>query len=63
MPKLEDADVFELWFQQNGPTYHIANETIYLLKKTFGEVIVNPYLYNKAKFLAITLNNMRFISS
>ena len=31
----------ELWFQQDGATCHTANETIVLLKETFGERIIS----------------------
>ena len=41
VPELGDVDVDDLWFQQDGATCHTANETINLLKKTFGERIIS----------------------
>ena len=35
----EDVDVDDLWFQQDGATYHTAKETINLLKETFCGVM------------------------
>ena len=39
--ELEDVDVNDLWLQQDGPIYHTANETINLLKETFGERFIS----------------------
>lgn len=39
-PELEDIDVDELWFQQDGVTYYTANEAINFLKETFIELII-----------------------
>lgn len=40
MPELEDLDVDDLWFQQDGATCHTANETIILFTETFrGRII------------------------
>lgn len=41
VPELEDVDVDDLWFQQDGATCHTANDTINLLKETFGERIIS----------------------
>lgn len=41
VPELKDVDVDDLWFQQDGVTCHTANETINLLKETFGERIIS----------------------
>ena len=39
LPKLDDTDMANMWFQQGG-TCHIANETIQLLHETFpGHVL------------------------
>ncbi|GFX97829.1 uncharacterized protein TNCV_4904801 [Trichonephila clavipes] len=37
IPELNNHDVQELWFQQDGTTCHTAHATIDLLKDTFGE--------------------------
>jgi len=40
VPKLEDIDVTNMWFQQDGATCHTARETIQLLHETFpGRVL------------------------
>ncbi|GFV36643.1 uncharacterized protein TNCV_1033191 [Trichonephila clavipes] len=36
IPELNNQDVQELWFQQDGATCHTARATIDLLKDTFG---------------------------
>ncbi|GFW01131.1 transposable element Tc3 transposase [Trichonephila clavipes] len=36
IPELNNHDVQELWFQQDGATCHTARATIDLLKDTFG---------------------------
>ena len=41
VPDLDDVDVDDLWFQQDGATYHTANEKDNYLKKTFGERIIS----------------------
>ena len=39
-PELEDMDVGDMWFQQDGATCHTANETMALLRNKFnGRVI------------------------
>ncbi|GFX01609.1 hypothetical protein TNCV_3971091 [Trichonephila clavipes] len=38
IPELNNHDVQELWFQQDGATCHTARATIDLLKDTFGYV-------------------------
>ncbi|EFN79524.1 hypothetical protein EAI_06736, partial [Harpegnathos saltator] len=35
VPKLQDMDVDDMWFQQDGATCHTARETIQLLHKSF----------------------------
>ncbi|GFW98372.1 hypothetical protein TNCV_1092501 [Trichonephila clavipes] len=37
IPELNNHDVQELWFQQDGATCHTARATINLLKDTFGD--------------------------
>jgi len=40
LPKLDDIDGANMWFQQDGTRCHTARETIQLLHKTFpGRVI------------------------
>ncbi|GFY18606.1 transposable element Tc3 transposase [Trichonephila clavipes] len=41
IPELNNHDVQELWFQQDGATCHTARATIYLLKDTFVIVYVD----------------------
>ncbi|GFV28315.1 hypothetical protein TNCV_4791021 [Trichonephila clavipes] len=36
--ELNNHDVLELWFQQDGATCHTARATIDLLKDTFGDL-------------------------
>ncbi|GFW12280.1 uncharacterized protein TNCV_2489241 [Trichonephila clavipes] len=40
IPELNNHDVQELWFQQDGATCHTARATIYLLKDTFGDRLI-----------------------
>ncbi|GFW58947.1 transposable element Tc3 transposase [Trichonephila clavipes] len=40
IPELNNHDVQELWFQQDGATCHTARETIDLLKDTFGDRLI-----------------------
>ena len=40
-PEIDDTDVDDIWFQQDGATCHTANETINLLKEKFGESIIS----------------------
>lgn len=40
VPELDDVSADDLWFQQEGSTYHIANQTINLLNDIFGERII-----------------------
>ncbi|GFU57898.1 uncharacterized protein TNCV_2488821 [Trichonephila clavipes] len=41
IPELSNHDVQELWFQQDGATYHTARATIDLLKDTFGDLLIS----------------------
>ncbi|GFW32380.1 uncharacterized protein TNCV_675391 [Trichonephila clavipes] len=43
IPKLNNHDVQELWFQQDGATCHTARATIDLLKDTFGDRLISRY--------------------
>ncbi|GFW14112.1 putative transposable element [Trichonephila clavipes] len=40
IPELNNHDVQELWFQQDGATCHTARATISLLKNTFGDRLI-----------------------
>ncbi|GFU34867.1 DUF4817 domain-containing protein [Trichonephila clavipes] len=40
IPELNNHDVQELWFQQDGTTCHTARATIDLLKDTFGNRLI-----------------------
>ncbi|GFV85869.1 uncharacterized protein TNCV_1421741 [Trichonephila clavipes] len=43
IPELNDHDVQELWFQQDGTTCHTARATIDLLKYTFGDRLISRF--------------------
>ncbi|GFU64417.1 hypothetical protein TNCV_3947841 [Trichonephila clavipes] len=43
IPELNNHDVQELWFQQDGATWHTARATIDLLKDTFGDRLISPF--------------------
>ncbi|GFX78368.1 putative transposable element [Trichonephila clavipes] len=43
IPELNNHDVQELWFQQDGATCHTARATIYLLKDTFGDRLISRF--------------------
>ncbi|GFX12802.1 DUF4817 domain-containing protein [Trichonephila clavipes] len=43
IPELNNHDVQELWFQQDGATCHIARGTIDLLKDTFGDRVISRF--------------------
>ncbi|GFU77612.1 putative transposable element [Trichonephila clavipes] len=43
IPVLNNHDVQELWFQQDGATCHIARATIDLLKDTLGERLISRF--------------------
>ncbi|GFV73013.1 putative DD41D transposase [Trichonephila clavipes] len=42
-PELNNYDVQELWFQQDGTTCHTARATIDLLKDTFGDHLISRF--------------------
>ncbi|GFW51521.1 uncharacterized protein TNCV_4211991 [Trichonephila clavipes] len=43
IPELNNHDVQELWFQQDGATCHTACPTIDLLKDTFGDRLISRF--------------------
>ncbi|GFW51131.1 protein CLEC16A homolog [Trichonephila clavipes] len=43
IPELNNHDVQELWFQQDGATCHAARATIDLLKDTFGNRLISRF--------------------
>ncbi|GFT00247.1 uncharacterized protein TNCV_2738151 [Trichonephila clavipes] len=43
IPELNNHDVQELWFQQDGATCHTALATIDLLKDTFGDRLISRF--------------------
>ncbi|GFX63546.1 transposable element Tc3 transposase [Trichonephila clavipes] len=43
IPELNNHDVQELWFQQDGATCHTARDTIDLLKDTFGDRLISRF--------------------
>ncbi|GFX48788.1 uncharacterized protein TNCV_3479721 [Trichonephila clavipes] len=43
IPELNDHDVQELWFQQDGATCHTARATIDLLKDTLGDRLISRF--------------------
>ncbi|GFT66742.1 uncharacterized protein TNCV_1395051 [Trichonephila clavipes] len=43
IPELNNHDVQELWFQQDGAACHTARATIDLLKDTFGDRIISRF--------------------
>ncbi|XP_073828918.1 uncharacterized protein [Musca autumnalis] len=42
-PELEDMDVDDMWFQQDGATCHTANETMALLHNKFNGRVISRY--------------------
>ncbi|GFV66037.1 uncharacterized protein TNCV_1440441 [Trichonephila clavipes] len=43
IPELNNHDVQELWFQQDGATCHTARATIDLLKDTLGDLLISRF--------------------
>ncbi|GFU07443.1 uncharacterized protein TNCV_2203851 [Trichonephila clavipes] len=43
IPELNNHDIQELWFQQEGATCHTARATIDLLKDTFGDRLISRF--------------------
>ena len=40
-PELDEHDIEDMWFQQNGATSHTARVTIDVLKSKFGERVIS----------------------
>ncbi|GFX60215.1 uncharacterized protein TNCV_4533751 [Trichonephila clavipes] len=43
IPELNNHDIQELWFQQDGATCHTARATIDLLKDMFGDRLISRF--------------------
>ena len=43
LPELQNINIEDMWFQQDGATCHTARETINLLKESFGERLISRY--------------------
>jgi len=43
LPHLNDIDVEDYWFQQDGATCHTAHDTIHLLSETFEERLISRH--------------------
>ncbi|GFS88425.1 uncharacterized protein TNCV_1751471 [Trichonephila clavipes] len=43
IPEFNNHNVQELWFQQDGATFHTARATIDLLKDTFGDRLISRF--------------------
>ncbi|GFV44537.1 putative DD41D transposase [Trichonephila clavipes] len=43
IPELNNHDVQDLWFQQDGATCHTARATIDLLKDAFGDRLISRF--------------------
>ncbi|GFY23942.1 uncharacterized protein TNCV_4896231 [Trichonephila clavipes] len=63
IPELNNHDVQELWFQQDGATCHTARATIDLLKDTFGDRLISrfgpvnwPPRSNTARLFSVGVN-------
>ncbi|GFW96088.1 hypothetical protein TNCV_958021 [Trichonephila clavipes] len=65
IPELNNHDVQELWFQQDGATCHTARATIDLLKDTLGDRLISRFgpvnwpprscLFNTARLFSVEL--------
>ena len=40
-PKLKDMDVVDMWFQQEGATYHTVNATMDILHELFEDLVIS----------------------
>ncbi|XP_075150474.1 uncharacterized protein LOC142224574 [Haematobia irritans] len=40
-PELDDMDVDDMWFQQDGATCHTSNETMALLRNKFNGLVIS----------------------
>ena len=43
LPKMEELDMPDMWFQQDGATCHTARETMAQLRATFGEQFISRF--------------------
>ncbi|GFU87974.1 hypothetical protein TNCV_1335431 [Trichonephila clavipes] len=59
IPELNNHDVQELWFQQDGATCHKARATIDLLKDTFGGYVKSLVYADKPQTLDHLEDNIR----
>ena len=41
LPKMQELDLHDMWFQQDGATCHIARVTMSLLRGEFGEHFIS----------------------
>lgn len=41
LPKLQDMDVYDMWFQQDGAICHTARETIQLLHESISGSVIS----------------------
>ncbi|EFN78033.1 hypothetical protein EAI_06421, partial [Harpegnathos saltator] len=51
VPKLQDMDVDDMWFQQDGATCHTARETIQLLHESFPGRVISRFGDQIVRFL------------
>ena len=40
LPKMQEIDLHDMWFQEDGATYHTARITMDLLRDEFGEHLI-----------------------
>jgi len=52
LPKFEEEDIDDIWFQQNGAPCHTANATIDLLRTVFENRIITEMLMSIGRFAA-----------
>ena len=65
VPKLQDTDVDEMWFQQDGATCHTAGETIQLLHESSPGRVISRFghqnwLPRSCDFNAVVLFSLGF---
>ena len=54
-PQLDDIDLEDMWFQQDGATSHTANVTINLLETKFEEREITKWSASVLRFDAVRL--------
>ncbi|GFV13072.1 putative transposable element [Trichonephila clavipes] len=59
IPELNNHDVQELWFQQDGATCYTASAVIDLLKDTFGGYVTSLVYADKPQTLGHLEDNIR----